>query len=66
MHGENGDVALVDVSPEACRERGRFTPPNPPGRKAMEQSWAYPVIADGRLYIRDADTMWCYDLRAPK
>jgi len=30
----------------------------------MEQAWAYPVIADGRLYIRDADTMWCYDIRA--
>ena len=66
LHGENGEVALVDASPAAYRERGRFTPPAPPGHKAMEQSWAYPVIADGRLDIRDASTMWCYDIRAPE
>jgi outer membrane protein assembly factor BamB len=66
VRGENGEVALVDASPEAYRERGRFTLPNPPSRKAMEQSWAYPVIADGRRYIRNADTMWCSDIRAPK
>ncbi len=66
LHGENGEVALIEASPEAYRERGRFTPPTPPSHKAMEQAWAYPVIADGRLYIRDADTMWCYDIRAPR
>jgi hypothetical protein len=32
----------------------------------MEKSWAYPVIADGLLYIRDLDTMWCYDVRGGK
>jgi outer membrane protein assembly factor BamB len=63
LHGENGEVALIEASPDAYKERGRFTPPTPPSHKAMEQSWAYPVIADGRLYIRDADTMWCYDIR---
>jgi hypothetical protein len=26
--------------------------------------WAYLVIADGRLYIRDADCLWCFDIRA--
>jgi len=66
MHGEKGEVALIEASPETYRERGRFTPPGPPSHKAMEQSWAYPVIADGRLYIRDSDTMWCYDIRASR
>jgi hypothetical protein len=32
----------------------------------MERSWTYPVISDGRLYIRDLETMWCFDIRAPK
>jgi outer membrane protein assembly factor BamB len=65
LHGEGGDVALVEASPEAYRERGRFTPPNAPVHaNQMEKSWAYPVIADGRLYIRDLDTLWCYDVRA--
>jgi outer membrane protein assembly factor BamB len=67
LHGENGDVALVEASPEAYRERGRFTPPSAPAHKnQMEKSWAYPVIADGLLYIRDLDTMWCYDVRGGK
>jgi len=67
MHGEGGDVALIEASPDAYRERGRFTPPNPPKHKnSMEKSWPYPIIANGRLYIRDLDAMWCYDIKAPK
>jgi hypothetical protein len=67
LHGENGEVALVEASAEAYRERGRFTPPNGPEHaNAMEKAWVYPVIADGRLYIRDLDRLWCYDIRAPK
>lgn len=63
VHGESGDVALVEVTPEAYRQRGRFAPPDPPKRgNAGDQAWAYPVIADGRLYIRDADCLWCYDI----
>jgi outer membrane protein assembly factor BamB len=64
LHGEDGNVALVEASPDAYRERGRFMPPNPPQHgNAMEKSWAYPIIADGRLYIRDLDMMWCYDIK---
>jgi outer membrane protein assembly factor BamB len=67
LHGEGGEVALVEASPEAYKEKGRFTPPNAPAHgNQMEKSWAYPVIADGRLYIRDLDTLWCYDIRAAK
>ena len=57
LHGEGGDVALVEATPEAYRENGRFTPPDPPKQRAnrREKAWAYPVIANGRLYIRDAD-----------
>ena len=56
----------VEATPEAYREHGRFTPPNPPQQRANpeEKAWAYPVIADGRLYIRDADCLWCYDIKA--
>lgn len=67
LHGEGGDVALVEAAPEAYREHGRFTPPNPPAQRANrgEKAWAYPVIAGGRLYVRDADCLWCYDVKAP-
>ncbi|MBI2684795.1 MAG: PQQ-like beta-propeller repeat protein [Acidobacteria bacterium] len=66
LHGESGEVALVEATPDGYREHGRFTPPNPPDQRANrgEKAWAYPVIANGRLYVRDADSLWCYDLKA--
>ncbi|MEX2141980.1 MAG: PQQ-binding-like beta-propeller repeat protein [Pirellulales bacterium] len=66
LHGENGEVALVEATPEAYREHGRFTPPNPPDERANrnEKAWAHPVISHGRVYIRDADCLWCYDIKA--
>jgi outer membrane protein assembly factor BamB len=64
LHGENGDVALVEATPEAYREKGRFTPPEQPERARGAQAWAYPVVANGRLYIHDCGTLWCYDVKA--
>jgi outer membrane protein assembly factor BamB len=61
LHGENGEIALAEASPEAYREKGRFTPPDQPQRiNTMEKAWAYPVVADGTLYIRDNNVLWCY------
>lgn len=62
VHGENGDVALVEASPDSYREKGRFTPPDAPDR-GRSKAWAYPVVADGRLYIRDIGSLWCYDIK---
>jgi outer membrane protein assembly factor BamB len=65
VHGENGEVALVEPSPESYREKGRFMPPDQPKHTiAMEKSWAYPVVANGQLYIRDHEMLWCYDVKA--
>jgi outer membrane protein assembly factor BamB len=70
LHGENGDVALVEATPEAYREKGRFTPPVQPKRKRQgpypEKAWTYPVIANGRLYIRDIGTLWVFDIKAKR
>jgi outer membrane protein assembly factor BamB len=64
LHGEKtGELALVDATPEEYRERGRFTPPNQPDR-GRSQAWAYPVVADGRLYVHDWGTLWCYDVKS--
>ena len=62
LHGEKGEVALVEPSPEGYREKGRFTPPDQPDR-GRSRAWAYPVVADGRLYVRDLDSLWCYDVK---
>ena len=66
VHGENGEVALVEASPDAYLEKGRFTPPAQPKRvRSREMAWSYPVVANGRLYIRDLGTLWCFDIRDP-
>ena len=63
IHGENGDVALVEATPEGYREKGRFTPPGQPER-ARTKAWSYPVVANGRLFIHDLGTLWAYDIKA--
>ena len=64
LHGENGEVALVDASPEGYREQGRFTPSESPKRSSpMEKAWAYPVVANGRLYLREHGSLWCYTVK---
>jgi outer membrane protein assembly factor BamB len=70
LHGLEGDVALIEANPEAYREKGRFTPPVQPkhlqkeaNRPYPEQAYAHPVIANGRLYIRDLGTLWAYDIK---
>jgi outer membrane protein assembly factor BamB len=63
FHTEKGDVMLVEATPDAYREKGSFTLPDQPDR-GRSQAWAYPVIANGRLYLRDLGKLWCYDVRA--
>jgi outer membrane protein assembly factor BamB len=65
VRGESGEVALVDASPSEYHERGRFTPVDPPDR-GKAKAWPHPVIAGGRLYLRDIGVLWAYDIRAPK
>lgn len=64
LHGENGEVALVEPSAEGYRERGRFTPAEAPKKSSpMEKSWAFPVVSQGRLLVRDHSALWCYEVR---
>ncbi len=64
LHGENGDVALVEPSAAGYREKGRFTPPGAPDR-GPSKAWPHPVVANGRLYIRDLNVLWAYDVKRP-
>ena len=63
VRGEkDGEMALVEATPEAYREKGRFSPPEPP-KKGPGKAWAYPVVANGWLYVREMGTVWCFDVR---
>jgi outer membrane protein assembly factor BamB len=62
LHGDdNNSVALVEASPERYRELGRFTPKDGPDM-GRSKAWAYPVVANGRLYIRNLGSLWAYDV----
>ena len=67
LHGVNGDVALVEATPDAYRIKGRFTPPAQPQHKKVgpfpEGAFSHPVIANRRLYIHDVGTLWVYDIK---
>ncbi len=66
VHGEeNDEVALVEATPEAYRPCGHFTLPAQPDR-GKSKAWAYPVVANGRLYLRDFGCLWCYDVKDPQ
>jgi len=56
---EDGPVVLLEASPKAFKQLGRFDQPQRSGRPA----WAHPVIAGGRLYLRDQDKLLVYDLQ---
>lgn len=70
LHSISGEIAIVEATPKAFREKGRFTPPAQPKKKQVgpypEGAFTYPVIASGRLYIRDLGTMWAYDIKDPR
>ena len=54
-----GEVALVEATPAGYREKGRFDQPD----RSDQQSWAQPVVAGGKLYLRDQDLLLCYDVK---
>jgi outer membrane protein assembly factor BamB len=57
LRGEDGDVGLAEATRAGYREKGRF---HVGGSGAP--GWSHPVVADGRLYLRDQDTLYCYDV----
>lgn len=61
---DTGDVALIDGKGSAYKELGRFTLPKESAiRKSGGRRWTHPVVSDGKLYLRDQDLLFCYDLR---
>lgn len=55
-------VALIEANPEKYSLKSTFTLPK---RKGMvNPGWPHPVISDGKLYLRHADVLFCYDVQA--
>lgn len=58
IQSETNEVGLAEAAPSGYREKGRFSIPD----KGLP-SWAHPVVSDGRLYVRNQDTLLVYDIR---
>ena len=58
---ENGVVGLVEATPTGYKEKGRFRIP-----QDSLPTWTHPVVAGGRLYLRDQDTIYAFDIREKK
>jgi len=54
---QNGVMALIEATPEEYRLKGTFKIPASDG-----PSWPHPVIANGKLYLREQDTLMCFGL----
>jgi outer membrane protein assembly factor BamB len=57
---EDGTVLLIEPSPKSYVERGRFEQPD----RSSKPAWPHPVLANGKLYLRDQDVLLCYDVKA--
>jgi len=57
---EEGALLLIEPSRKDYVERGRFEQPD----RTDKPAWTHPVIANGKLYIRDQETLFCYDVKA--
>ncbi len=56
--GEDGTIGLVEATPSDYKEKSRFTIP-----KGSYPTWTPPVIANGKLYLREQDTLYCYNIK---
>lgn len=63
---KSGEVALIEASTKGWTEKGRFTlEPQSTRRKPRGKIWVHPVISNGRLYLRDQEIIYCFDVSSP-
>jgi alcohol dehydrogenase (cytochrome c) len=56
---EDGTIVLVEPDPKQYTERSRLQQPD----RSKLPAWPHPVVANGRLYVRDQDVLLCYNIK---
>lgn len=59
IEGGNGNVVMVALEPGAYKELGRIKP-------LEGRHWSPPLISDGKLFIRNRETLVCLNVSTPK
>ena len=61
----SGTVALIEVSDKGWNEKSRFKlTPQTGQRSPKGKVWTHPVVSDGKLYLRDQELLFCFDVKA--
>lgn len=58
LYSEQGVVGLAEANPAGYREHGRFQI-----RTGSSPTWSHPVVANGKLFLRDQDTIYAYNVK---
>lgn len=59
LYSEQGVVGLAEATPAGYKEHGRFQ-----FQSGNAPTWSHPIVSNGRLYIRDQDNIYAYDVKA--
>lgn len=63
LEERTGTVVLIEASPEGWKEHGRFTlSPQTTNRNPKGMIWTHPVVSGGRLYLRDQELLFSFDV----
>jgi outer membrane protein assembly factor BamB len=58
LYSEQGVVGLAEANPAGYREHGRFQV-----NAGSLPTWSHPIVANGKLFIREQDNIYAYDVR---
>lgn len=61
----DGKVILMEADEQSHFIKGSFTiGPQTKRRAGKGKIWTHPIIANGKLYLRDQEMIYCYDIKA--
>ena len=66
IYGDKGQLATAEPSPEGFKQISKAQPVQvkkelPPNTKG--DTWALPVLANGKIYLRNLDELVCLDVK---
>jgi outer membrane protein assembly factor BamB len=67
LEENSGTVVLIEASPDGWKEHGRFKlDPQTTQRSPKGKIWTHPVVSNGRLYLRDQELLFSFDVKSDR
>ena len=61
----SGKVSLIEATEKSVKPKGSFVPKPKSTRRAKKGLyWTHPVVSNGKLYLRDQEMIYCYDIKS--